>query len=249
MPKNDNTPKSVAITDTPLISVAIAEKNELVRAGLVSLLTATGKYKVIMQDDSDVNLLVKFEKSKHLPLICMVDINTLTNNYEGIRRVKYDYPKVKVLALVEQYNTYTLLNLLRSEVNGIISINESAKELEKALSEIHTKGHYYNKHVTKELADGVRYRDIRVPDVTRKQQKFMELISSNLSYSEIAQKLGVGVRTVDGYRDLLFEKFNLQNRTDLVLFSLKTGLVRLENTISTEAGIVKYREPEQQEQK
>lgn len=242
MPKVKKPQKSVAITDAPFVSIAIAEKDELVRAGLACLLSETGKYKVLMQAGSDSELLTQFEKSKHLPLICIIDVNTLTNNYEGIRRIKYDYPKVKILALVDSVSVYTTLNILRSEANGIIRKNSSVKDLEKALFEIHTKGHHFNKEVTKELYEGVKFREIRVPDVTKKQLKFMELISSHLSYSEIAQRLDVGVRTVDGYRDLLFDKFNLKNRTDLVLFGLKTGLVKLEDTISTDAEIVRYKE-------
>ena len=245
MPKTTGNPKSVATTEAPqLISIAIAEKDGLLRSGIASLLSDTGKYKVIMQAESDAELITQFERSKHLPIICIVDINTLTNNYEGIRKIKYDYPKVKILALIERFSTYTVLNLLRSEVNGILLKGCQPKELDKALNEIHNKGFYYTGEVSKELFDGVRYKEIRVPDVTKKQLKFMELISSNLSYSEIAQKLDVGVRTIDGYRDLLFEKFNLQNRTDLVLFALKTGLIKLEDTISTDAEIVRYREKE-----
>ncbi|GEM_PF-81836 len=243
MPKTTGNPKSVAITETPqLISIAIAEKDGLLRSGIASLLSETGKYKVIMQAESDAELISQFEKSKHLPIICIVDINTLTHNYEGIRKIKYDYPKVKILALIDSFSIYTVLNLLRSEVNGILLKNCQAKELDKALNEIHTKGVYYTREVPKEFFDGVRYKEIRVPDVTKKQLKFMELICGNLSYSEIAKKLDVGVRTIDGYRDLLFEKFNLKNRTDLVLFALKTGLIKLEDTISTDAEIVRYRE-------
>lgn len=245
MPKSNGTPKSVATTGTPLISIAIAEKDGLVRGGLASLLTSMGKYNVIMQAENDQDLLTKFEKSKHLPLICIINVNTLDNNFEVLRRIRYDYPKVKILILAQTYSLYTVLNVLRNEANGFMLLNCQPKELDKALSDIHSKNYYYSKQVPKELFDGVRYKEIRVPDVTKKQQKFMTLISSNLSYSEIAQRLDVGVRTVDGYRDLLFEKFKLQNRTDLVLFGLKAGLIKLEDTECTDAEIVRYRAEEQ----
>jgi DNA-binding NarL/FixJ family response regulator len=241
MPKANGTPRSVAITDTPLISIAIAERDGLVRSGVASLLTGMGKYNVIMQAGSDTELLEKFERSKHLPLICIVDINTLDNNYECIRRIRYDYPKVKILVLAQHFSMYSVLNMLRNEVNGYILKDVTPKELDKALTDIHTKNFYYSKLVPKQLFDDVRYKEIRVPDVTKKQQRFMTLISSNMSYSEIAQKLEVGVRTVDGYRDLLFDKFKLQNRTDLVLFGLKAGLIKLEDTECTDAEIVRYR--------
>jgi two-component system invasion response regulator UvrY len=245
MPKTNGTPKSVATTGNPLLSIAIAEREGLVRSGMASLLNETAKYNVIMQAETDAELLAKFEKAKHLPLLCIINVNTLDNNYECIRRIKYDYPKVKILIIAQTFSMYTVLNMLRNEVNGFILRNSSSKELEKALNDIHTKNYYYSKQVPKELFDGVRFKEIRVPDVTKKQQKFMNLISSNLSYSEIAQKLDVGVRTVDGYRDLLFEKFKLQNRTDLVLFGLKAGLIRLEDTECTDAEVIPYRIAEQ----
>jgi DNA-binding CsgD family transcriptional regulator len=57
--------------------------------------------------------------------------------------------------------------------------------------------------------------------------EFLKLAGTELTYKEIADQMNVSIRTVDGYRDALFEKFHVKNRIGLVLYAVKNKLINL----------------------
>lgn len=63
--------------------------------------------------------------------------------------------------------------------------------------------------------------------LNKKEQTFLKLACTQLTYREIAKKMKRSPRTIDGYRDELFTRFKLINRTGLVLFALKHRIVKL----------------------
>lgn len=63
---------------------------------------------------------------------------------------------------------------------------------------------------------------------TNTQIEFMKLSASELTYEEIAAKMNVSQRTVDGYRDDLFKKLKLRSRVGLVLYAIQNGIVNVE---------------------
>jgi two-component system, NarL family, invasion response regulator UvrY len=56
---------------------------------------------------------------------------------------------------------------------------------------------------------------------------FLRLICTELTYREIADQLCLSPRTVDGYRDILFEKLNVKTRIGLVIYSIKNNLIHI----------------------
>jgi len=57
--------------------------------------------------------------------------------------------------------------------------------------------------------------------------EFLKLACTEMSYKEIAEKMFLSPRTIEGYRDSLFEKLNLRSRVGLVLFAIKNGIVNV----------------------
>jgi DNA-binding NarL/FixJ family response regulator len=63
--------------------------------------------------------------------------------------------------------------------------------------------------------------------INDREKEFLSLCTSELTYKEIAEKMNVKTRTVDNYRDNLFEKLNVVSRTGLVLYAIKNKIVKL----------------------
>ena len=103
-------------------------------------------------------------------------------------------------------------------------------ELEKALLEISETG-YYNSD-----ASSVNFRRLvrkamssnDVVTITDKEKKFLQLACSDKTYKQIASEMGLAERTIDGYRESLFEKLNVQSRVGMVLEAVKRELVKIE---------------------
>ena len=64
-------------------------------------------------------------------------------------------------------------------------------------------------------------------NLTDREISFLKLVSTEMTYKEIADSMYLSPRTIDGYRDALFEKLNIRNRVGLVLFAIKRGIVQV----------------------
>ena len=58
-----------------------------------------------------------------------------------------------------------------------------------------------------------------------RERHFVQLACSELTYVQIADRMCVSPRTVDGYREVLFERLDLKSRVGLVLWAVRTGVV------------------------
>ncbi len=212
-------------TNKPLLSLAIAEKDNLVRKALINLLTATGEYNVIIEADSPANLLKKMDSSKNLPLICIIDVKP--GSTDLVKAIRRNWPKVKVLALSSLTSDYAIMSMIKNGVNGYLHRDCKPQDLYKAINDVYQKGYYYSKLAPKQLFADVHANEIEVPKVNTRQREFLTHCCSGANYAEIADKMGWSVRTIDGYRDALFALFNMKNRTDLVIFALRGGIVDL----------------------
>jgi len=72
-----------------------------------------------------------------------------------------------------------------------------------------------------------RRADDNLPKINDRENEFLRLACSELTYKEIASKMFVAPRTVDGYREALFEKLNVKNRVGLVLYAIKHNKVQV----------------------
>jgi DNA-binding NarL/FixJ family response regulator len=136
------------------------------------------------------------------------------------------YPTVKVVALSMKDNDATIIEMLKAGCCAYLLKDIHPTELEKALREIFTTGVYYND------ASNVNYRRLLLQSeqkqtLTDREREFLSLACSDLTYKAIAVKMNVTERTVDGYREILFNKLNVQSRTGMVLEGLRRQLVTL----------------------
>jgi len=63
--------------------------------------------------------------------------------------------------------------------------------------------------------------------VTPRELEFLNLACSDRTYQQIASEMNVSMRTVDGYRDVLFKRFAVASRVGMVLFALRKGIIQL----------------------
>jgi len=104
-------------------------------------------------------------------------------------------------------------------------------ELHKAMDTLMQKGYYYSDLLTGKLIHSLHDKDNNsnsaLSKLTEKESQFLSLCCSELSYKEIAEQMYISPRTVDGYRDKLFEKLDVKSRVGLVLFAIKNGVIKI----------------------
>jgi two-component system, NarL family, invasion response regulator UvrY len=206
------------------IKVAVAHSSKLTNVALSTIASRNG-CKVMFEVTSGKTLLTKLKQEKSIEILIMdIPLKDLSA-YVIIKEVKKINPKLKVLIVSNYDHPYTISYMAYHGINGFLSSDADETSVAKAIKDIQTKGYYSGKTLSRrEMAE---MAEIPVLQITKKQIAFLEYCCTDMNYYEMAEKMKVSHRTVDWYRDLMFERHNLTNRADLVLFSLKTGLVTL----------------------
>ena len=210
--------------------VVLVDDHTLFRKGIAELVNNFDNYKVIWEaangDEFFKNLQVFSE-----PEIVILDIAMpIMDGFETARILKKKYPKIKILILSMSDGDEAIIKMLRIGVHGYILKDADPLEFKTALNEMIEKGTYYSDFVSGTMVKILEFDSIKKTapiELTNQEIEFLKLVSTELTYKEIAEKMAVSVRTIDGYRDNLFVKLNAKNRIGLVLYAIKKGYVKL----------------------
>ena len=210
------------------------DDHALLRSGLASLIRGFGEYDVLFEA-SDGRDLIRQLKHSRRPDIVLLDINMPDmDGFETACWLKRNCPEIKVLALSMYDTDSSVVRMLKNGAKGYILKDIEATELREALDSIIEKGYYYTDNVTGKLIqtisvlDEPEMRARRLLTLNERELEFMKLVCTEWTYKEIADRMYLSPRTIDGYRDALFEKLNVRTRVGLAMYAVKNGIVSLE---------------------
>jgi two-component system invasion response regulator UvrY len=215
-----------------MLKLALVDDHVLLRNGLANLLRELD-YDVIIEADSGIDFLEKLKRSEK-PEIVLMDINMPNmDGYGTTQWLRNKFPEIKVLALSMYDDENSIIKMLRSGARGYILKDSEPSELTAALIALQKKGFYHSELVTGKLIHSINHageKDNAQVDpfgLNDREVNFLKFCCSEMTYKEIADQMNLSPRTIDGYRDDLFEKFQLKNRVGLVLFAIKNGIVKI----------------------
>lgn len=213
--------------------VVLVDDHVLLRNGLANLIETFGDYKVLFQADNG-KLFTEKLNPKNLPEIVLMDINMpVMDGYDTALWLKEHYPEIKILALSMYDNENSIIRMFKAGAKGYILKDCDPSELKAALQALVDKGFYYSEMVTGKLIHTINHLDEKESQVknivklNERELNFLKYAATELTYKEIADKMIVSPRTVDGYRDDLFQKLNVKTRVGLVMYAIKNGIVNL----------------------
>jgi len=212
-----------------IIQVALADDHTMFRKGIVELLRRSDKFEVVAEAGNGAELIEQIRKLKRAPDVCLLDVNMpVMDGYQTLLALKKTYPLMKFLALTMYDHEFVIIKMLRNGANGYLLKEEDPDELERAIEFI-TKNDFYHTDLVSGrliaiLKQGIDYNHAML---SPKEEQFLELCCSELIYKEIAVKMNLSARTVEGFRDDLFAKLGVKTRTGLVIYALKHGIVNL----------------------
>ena len=214
-------------------SVALVDDHVLLRNGLASLVRSFDDYDILIEANNGKDFIDKLEPNL-LPDIVLLDINMPhMDGYETALWLKRNHPEVKVLALSMYDNENAIIRMLKNGARGYILKDIDPNEFKSAMDSLVRKGFYYSEMVTGKLIHAVNNLDDshesikQIVGLNEKEIEFLKLICSELTYKEIAERMCLSPRTIDGYRDGLFEKLNAKTRVGLVMYAIKNGIVNI----------------------
>jgi DNA-binding NarL/FixJ family response regulator len=214
-------------------SVVLVDDHVLLRNGLANLIRSFGQYTVLFEACNG-NDLIRQLKPRSLPDIVLLDINMPDmDGYETALWLKRNHPEIRILALSMYDTDNSILRMLKNGVKGYILKDIEPAELRLALESVIHKGFYYSEMVTGKLIHTINtldipeYRTCQMLTLNDRELEFLKLACTESTYKEIAEQMYLSPRTIDGYRDTLFEKLNVRTRVGLVLYAIRNGIVAL----------------------
>ena len=211
--------------------VVLIDDHVLLRNGLANLVKDLG-YNVLFEADNGKDFLTKLN-IHDLPELVLLDINMpQMDGYETAVWIKRNHPDIKILALSMYDDENAIIRMLKSGAKGYILKDTEPQELRAAMEAILVKGFYYSEMVTGRLMHTINAMDDDNPsqiaiNLNEREIQFLKLAATEMTYKEIAEQMHLSPRTIDGYRDALFEKLELKSRVGLVLFAIRNGIVTI----------------------
>jgi two-component system, NarL family, invasion response regulator UvrY len=210
-------------------TVAIVDDHRLLAQALADLVNRHEDYTVLFCAENGQDLLRKLMHQSS-PDIVLLDVNMpIMSGLETATTLRDQYPLIRVLALSMLDDEESVVQMMQHGARGYLLKGCQPAELIQALDDVRTKGLYTSNFLTSRLLAQLS-RPAPVPPKTThrlndRESTFIRWACSELTYVEIADKMCVSARTVDGYREAVFEKLQVKTRVGLVLAAIRLGLV------------------------
>ena len=206
--------------------IALVDDHRLFRSGISSLINNFSGYEILFEAGNGEELIQKITPD-FKPDIILLDINMPV--MDGILTAQWlrkNYPEIRVIVLSMFEDAEKVLTMVKMGVKGYLLKDAEPAEFEDALQKVSAGELYYPEFVTRHIINTFNYK-VDQFRLNNRELEFLRLAATELTYKEIADHMNISARTVDGYRDQLFEKLHLKSRIGLVLYALKNNMIEL----------------------
>ena len=228
--RHDANPRNPA---APPIRVLIADDHAIMRQSLRYLLEAQPGLEVLGEASTGREAVEMAEKL--MPDVVLMDtIMPGLNGIEATRQIRRRLPKTKVLMLTGYMEDEHVAGALKAGASGYVIKKSEVDELLLGIQAVHRGNPYFSSSIGDgDLTDylwQLKTNSGRVGYelLTAREREVLQLIAEGSSNQNIAQELFISVKTVEAHRAHIMTKLHAKNRTDLIRYALRKGLVGLD---------------------
>jgi DNA-binding NarL/FixJ family response regulator len=214
----------------PSIRVLVADDHALMREGIRALLRAGGDIEVVGEAADGQQAL---EETRRLdPDVVLMDIAMPgLGGLEATLAIRQECPRTRVLVLTQYDDREYVSRFLKAGAAGYVLKKAAGGELASAIRAVSRGGLVLDPAVAREAlrehpgGDGAS--DDVYETLTDRERQVLKLVAEGRSNKEVAQILGISVKTAMTHRGHVMEKLGLHDRTALIKFALRRGVIRL----------------------
>jgi DNA-binding NarL/FixJ family response regulator len=210
------------------IRLALVDDQLLFRQGIASLISNEAGFALVMEADNGQDFLDRLKKVELLPDILLMDMEMPGMDGMQLNELLHkQYPSIKVIVLSVHNNERLMARMIQAGACGYLPKNCNKDELVNAIRNVFDNGFYITPAVLKAIQSGAanakgptNIQSIPI-DLSQREREVLILVCEEYSNAEIAEKLFISVRTVDGHRNNLLAKTGCHNTAGLVLWAVK----------------------------
>ena len=216
------------------ITLILADDHALVRSGLRMLLEAQPDMEILAEAENGREA-VEYALAIQPDIVLMDVMMPYMNGIEATRRIKEARPETAVLALTMYEDEQYFYEMLKAGASGYVPKRAAPEVLVTA---IHTvfEGEVFlfpsmaTRLVKNYVQDEADDKPSVLADLTPRELEVMALIADGMTNQEIAERLGISVKTVDRHRENIMRKLGVHSRIDLVKYAIREGLIDLDES-------------------
>ena len=216
------------------IKIILADDEELFRKGISFLLGREESFEILFEAENGQELIDNID-STNLPDVILMDLKMpVLNGVETTKIIHKKYPDIKIIALTSYDGKSFITNMIDVGASSYLLKNTSPKIVVHTIKEVFDKGFYYDDKVMKTIhenllsSSGKKIKsDLDKKLLSNREREILELICAQLTTNEIAEKLFISPRTVDGHRNNLLLKTGSKNVAGLVIYGIQKKLIEL----------------------
>ncbi len=214
------------------IRVFLVDDHLILREGIRSLLGKVPDIEVVGEAGEGGEAVTKVEQLA--PDVVLMDITMPgMSGLEATRQITQKYPQVKVLILTIHETNQYLSQMLQAGASGYVVKTTAASELLSAIRAVHQGDVYLYPSITRMLVEDYLQRvkggeeKTSYEGLTNREREILMYIAEDKKNKEIADLLGISVRTVQAHRTNLMDKLGAHDRTELVKYAISKGIIDL----------------------
>src|SRR5688572_28674097 len=226
------------------IKVLIVDDHEVVRQGLKALLETAGDIQVVAEAKNGQEAV---RKMRNVPAdVVLLDIAMpVMNGIEAAAQLLRNAPNVKVLILSSYGEPQEVARALEAGAAGYVIKETASSDLATAVRTVHSGKAYFSPAVSQRLAQQNRHSFLRGGEMaakgahfTERERQVLQLISQGQANKQIADALGISIKTVEKHRGSLMSKLDIHETATLTHFAVAAGVIPSKRPALAEADAV-----------
>jgi len=213
------------------IKIGIVDDHKLFRLGLMEILGRVKHFDPIFDVEGYSQLLKELELQ--VPDIILMDIELPgKDGMDLCKLVAEKFPEVRIIALSMHTADNFIFYMMKAGARSYLPKDIDKEILYKAIEKVYINGFYFTDAVAAAMVNGVKSNYSRrstlkygESPLTKRELEVLTLICNGLTTTEIAQKLFISVKTVEGHRKNLLEKSGTSNSVSLAVYAIKSGII------------------------
>ncbi|NCI50932.1 response regulator transcription factor [Sediminibacterium roseum] len=211
-----------------MINLAIVDDHPAIRSGIRKILEECGDVFISMEASNGQDFLKKLAVAQ-APDIAIIDINMpVMNGHELVKKLQADFPQVRPIVYSIVCGIDAMVHMFTSGASAYLNKAKDITELPTAIRAVYEKGSYLSNiqipALVKPRQNGMKPGFFGRSYLTPRETVVINMLATDLNYHQIGDRLKVGEKTIHNYRDRIYQKLGIRNRSELTLFAINNGL-------------------------
>jgi DNA-binding NarL/FixJ family response regulator len=211
------------------IKLAVVDDHTLFRKGIIAILQDYHAFKVVLEASNGEDLIGQLQKKK-VDVVLMDIQMPIMDGIEATEQLQYKYEGMKIIILTQFNEEGFIHHLISKGAHGFLLKNQEIEDIVDAIYGVIENGFYFNDRVPRGMVKVLMNNKNIDPDfeevsLTDKEIEIVRLISEELTNREMAERLQVSIRTIEGHKERILDKTKTKNSVGIVMYAMRHKLV------------------------